>query len=117
MKSPNRQLPILGAFLGLSCLSAAVAADDKPVPPKAPADHAATHGQDGTHDMKEHGDQDYKFATMMREHHAKALEMAKKELRDGKAPQMKAMAQKIVDGQTREIAELDAWLSKNKPTM
>ena len=57
------------------------------------------------------GDSDKDFAMMMKMHHQKALEMAKKELADGKSPQMKAMAQKIVDSQTKEIAEFDKWLA------
>ena len=53
---------------------------------------------------------------MMRKHHEMGLQMAKKALREGAAPQMKQMAQKIIDAQTKEIAELDAWMAKNKPT-
>jgi uncharacterized protein (DUF305 family) len=48
---------------------------------------------------------------MMKTHHQQALDMARKELANGKSPEMKAMAKKIIDGQTKEIAELDRWLS------
>ena len=57
------------------------------------------------------GDSDKDFAMMMKMHHQKALDMAKKELTDGKSPQLKAMAQKIIDSQTKEIAEFDKWLA------
>lgn len=57
------------------------------------------------------GDSDKDFAMMMKMHHQKALDMAKKELAEGKSSQMKAMAQKIVDSQTKEIAEFDKWLA------
>lgn len=67
------------------------------------------------HEMKMTGDQDYDFAMMMRAHHQKALKMANEELRKGNAAPLKQMAQNIVDSQTREIAQLDAWLVQNKP--
>ena len=43
---------------------------------------------------------------MMTMHHQQALKMADIELRSGKSPELKAMAQKMKDQQTREIAEL-----------
>lgn len=69
------------------------------------------------HDMKMTmtGDQDYDFAMMMREHHQKALSMAKEQLREGNAAPLKKMAQDIIDNQTREIAQLDTWIAQNKP--
>lgn len=110
---------IVGSSAALFLAAGAAVAHEQPaVPPKAPADHAQmtdSHDMKGMHDMQMSGDQDYDFAAMMRKHHQKALEMAKKELREGNAPQLKDMAQKIVDAQTKEIAELDDWLAKNKP--
>ncbi len=96
----------------------ASAQDEKAVPPKAPADHSQMsdmHDMKGMQGMKMSGDQDYDFAAMMRKHHEMALQMAKKELREGNEPQMKEMAQKIIDAQTKEIAELDAWMAAHKP--
>lgn len=60
------------------------------------------------------GDSDKDFAVMMKMHHQKALEMANKELAEGKSAQMKAMAQRILDSQTKEIAEFDKWLAARK---
>ena len=62
-------------------------------------------------DMPMSSDSDKNFAMMMKMHHQKGLEMAKKELAEGKSPQMKAMAQKIIDAQTKEVAEFAKWLA------
>ena len=60
--------------------------------------------------MKPSGNMDHDFATMMRAHHQQALQMAQFELKHGKDEKMRSMAQKIVDGQKKEIAEFDEWL-------
>ena len=60
------------------------------------------------------GDTDKDFAMMMKMHHQKGLEMAKTDVAEGNSRQMKAMAQKIVDSQTKEIAEFDKWLAAQK---
>ncbi|MCW7541442.1 DUF305 domain-containing protein [Aquabacterium sp. A7-Y] len=86
---------------------------------------SAPHGSDPMHqsmmsgmqamqDMKPTGDTDKDFATMMKMHHQQALDMAKAELEHGKSPEMKAMAQKIIKDQTKEIQKLDSWLEKQK---
>jgi uncharacterized protein (DUF305 family) len=64
--------------------------------------------------LKMSGDMDRDFASMMKMHHQQAIRMAKSQLANGKSPELKAMAQKIVDDQTKEIAQLDAWLAKHK---
>ena len=110
---------IAASAVALALAAGSVFAHDPPeVPTKAGADHAQMsdmHDKSAMHDMKMTGDQDYDFAAMMRKHHEMGLDMAKKELREGDAPKMKQMAQKIIDAQTKEIAELDAWMAKNKP--
>ena len=122
MKSSKVMSILAGPSLAIVLAGGTVLAqDEKPNPPKSPADHAQMSGMHdmnsmhGMHGMKMTGDQDYDFAAMMRKHHEMGLQMAKKELREGDEPQMKQMAQKIIDAQTKEIAELDAWLAKNKP--
>jgi uncharacterized protein (DUF305 family) len=62
--------------------------------------------------MKPSGDIDRDFATMMRVHHQQALDMARSEIEHGKSAELKAMARKIIKDQTKEIAQLDAWLKK-----
>ena len=64
--------------------------------------------------MKLTGDTDKDFAMMMKMHHQQALNMAKAEVAHGKSPEMKAMAEKIIIDQTKEIAQLDEWLQKSK---
>jgi uncharacterized protein (DUF305 family) len=85
------------------------------VPLIAAADEAHPHGS-RQHDMKMTGDQDHDFATMMRKHHNDAVVMSEKELKDGRDPEMKAMAQKIITAQKKEIDELDKWLATHKPS-
>ena len=70
-------------------------------------------GMEKMKDMKLSGDTDKDFAMMMRMHHQQALEMAKPEVDQGKSPEMKAMARKIIKDQSKEIAQLDAWLKKH----
>jgi uncharacterized protein (DUF305 family) len=47
----------------------------------------------------------------MKVHHMGALEMAQVEVAQGQDPQIKQMAQKMIDAQQREIAELNTFLS------
>ena len=60
------------------------------------------------------GDVDYDFAMMMRIHHQGALDMAKSELDNGKNPEMRTMAKKIIAAQKKEIAQFDKWIAKHK---
>lgn len=71
-------------------------------------------GMQGMQSMKTMGDTDKDFAMMMKMHHQQALEMAQTELKHGKSKEMKAMAQKIIAAQRKEIAEFDKWLAANK---
>ncbi len=59
------------------------------------------------------GNADVDFARNMIAHHQGAIDMAKVELAHGKDPELCKMAQKIIDDQQKEIAELQAWLKKN----
>lgn len=113
------------------CILAAAAQAQTP-PPTAPGaamphDHIQ-QGAAAPHDMQESmkgcmdnmqkmpmtGDADHDFATMMKMHHEKGIEMAKMELTNGKSPAMKAMATQIIAAQNKEIADLDKWLAKQK---
>ena len=49
---------------------------------------------------------DEAFLKMMLPHHAGAVEMAKAELAKGQDPELKGLAQRIIDAQTREIREI-----------
>ena len=63
--------------------------------------------------MQMTGNADVDFAMMMRNHHQGAIDMAQAELKDGKAPEMRKMAQNIIAAQKKEIAQLDKFLAKN----
>ena len=57
---------------------------------------------------------DNDFASLMKNHHIGAIEMAQLELAKGTDPQLKQIAQKMLDEQQKEIAELNSFLSGHK---
>ncbi len=57
-------------------------------------------------------DPDIAFACGMIPHHQGAIAMAEVELQHGDSEQMKEMAQKIIDAQEREIAQLTQWIEE-----
>lgn len=59
---------------------------------------------------------DRAFIEMMIPHHEGAIEMAKVELAKGKDPELKALAQGIIDAQQREIAEMRKQLDNSGPS-
>lgn len=61
--------------------------------------------------MKE--DADVAFVCGMIAHHQGAIDMSRVELQYGNDPWAKEMAQKVIDAQTAEIADMKAWLEKN----
>lgn len=52
---------------------------------------------------------DQAYIAKMIAHHEGAVEMAEVALRDSRDPEIRRMAQAVVDAQTREIAEMRAW--------
>jgi uncharacterized protein (DUF305 family) len=60
------------------------------------------------------GNPDVDFARMMIPHHEGAIEMARSQLEHGKDPQLRQMAQEIIQAQEREIATLKDWLAKHQ---
>jgi uncharacterized protein (DUF305 family) len=59
--------------------------------------------------MKSTGDPDKDFVMMMIPHHQGAIDMAEVELKYGKDPALKKMAQKIIDAQQQEIDDFKKW--------
>ena len=59
-------------------------------------------------------DPDTDFAALMRSHHQSALEMAQLEIAQGTDEGVKAMANKILQDQQKEISEFDNYLANNK---
>lgn len=61
-------------------------------------------------------DLDVAFVCAMIPHHQSAINMAKAELEHGDNAWAKEMAQKIIDAQESEIAEMLSWLSGEGPS-
>lgn len=57
---------------------------------------------------------DVAFADGMIAHHLGAIDMAKIELKYGTDPEMRKLAQAIIDAQGPEIEQMQKWLEKNK---
>src|SRR5258707_15618611 len=55
------------------------------------------------------GNADRDFAAMMIPHHQGAIEMAKIELQYGKSPELRELAQRIVEAQEKKIARMQNW--------
>lgn len=60
------------------------------------------------------GDIDNDFATLMIQHHNSAIENSETYLMYGNNEDLKAMANKMIDDQKKEIMELSEWLKANK---
>ena len=69
-----------------------------------------------THDPMMQGmmaeDPDVAFACAMIPHHQGAISMAEAELKHGDAGPMREMAQRIIEAQKEEIAELTQWIEE-----
>ena len=60
-------------------------------------------------------DLDVAFICGMMPHHQGAIDMARAELQYGDDPWAKELAQRIIDAQTSEIAQMQNWLKKQTP--
>jgi Domain of unknown function (DUF305) len=59
------------------------------------------------------GNPDTDFAKAMIPHHQGAVDMAKEVLKNGKDPDIKKLAEAMVEAQSKEIEFLNGWLAKN----
>ena len=57
------------------------------------------------------GNPDNDFALMMKAHHLGAIEMAQMEVAKGSDPQMKQLAQQMIDEQQKEVAQFNTFVS------
>ena len=64
-------------------------------------------------DITYSGNADRDFAAGMLPHHQGAVDMARIELRYGKDPELRRLAQAIVQSQEKEIAFMKAWRAKH----
>jgi uncharacterized protein (DUF305 family) len=58
-------------------------------------------------------DPDIAFACAMIPHHQGAIDMAQVQLQEGKDEELRKMAQKLIDDQTREIKDLQSWIESH----
>lgn len=65
--------------------------------------------------VKPSGDADADFAAMMIPHHQGAIDMAVAELRHGRNPQLRRIAQEIIVDQQQEIAAMKLALGQKLP--
>src|SRR4051794_371361 len=124
-RTQSRILWITGALaMGLTMLSAA-AQDTQHQQHSAQPQAGGAMGMHGAamqaamHRMQENmampmsGDPDIDFASMMTPHHQGAIDMAHIELESGKDPELRKMAQKIIEDQEREITAFKEWLAQH----
>lgn len=64
--------------------------------------------------IKYTGDADKDFVAGMIPHHQGAIDMAQVELKYGKDPDIRKMAEIVIRDQTREIEDMKAWQAKTK---
>jgi uncharacterized protein (DUF305 family) len=61
------------------------------------------------------GKSDVDFVRLMLPHHQAAIDMAKIQLRYGKDPEMRRLAQEIITDQQSEIDLMQLWLKRHDP--
>ena len=118
-----RKLTVLTAGAAIALTVGIAVAQTKGTGNMAGMDHSsmdmpdAMKGYMGAMDMmmqamptKSTGDADADFLTMMIPHHQSAIDMARIELEEGNDEATRALAQKVIDAQEAEIAQMQEML-------
>jgi uncharacterized protein (DUF305 family) len=113
---------LAGAFFSTLAVSA-VAQMDPNMPMPGMSSSGSLFAQDMDtgmkkmdHDMSSapmNGNVDHDFASMMIPHHQGAIDMAEGELKYGKDPEMRHLAQTIIVDQKKEIEFMNQWIKKH----
>lgn len=114
MRNPKRLIAIgLSSLLLASCSQSPGAGQTTPM---SMSEHheSMKMGMKGTDALKalKGKDFDIAFLSQMIAHHEAAVDMAKKALSLNVKPQTKELAQKVIDAQTKEIAQMTGWLKE-----
>ena len=83
-------------------------------PPSTQAYQAAMSKMSKGMSVQYTGDADKDFVNGMIPHHQGAVDMAQAELKYGKDPQMRKLAQSIIASQNKEIALMKTWQAKHE---
>lgn len=106
---------IVAAVLAASITATACGGDSASEPTPEPTT-APTVDHDG-HSMGDGEEFDAMFIDGMIEHHEGAITMAERALDEAERPEIRAMAQAILDAQAAEIQQMDSWRETWHPDM